>query len=92
VRQEYRRKNSVKQARSKAEAPSGFSRRKFFAGLGVSMAASFLPGNVIAGILGSSRVSLLQRSNGLHEAQMAAEVLYPPVDLSYFEIPIGRRG
>jgi hypothetical protein len=74
------------QAWKKPRAFSGFSRRKFFAGLGVSMAASFLPYSH-AGILASPRSLFFQRSNGRHEV----DLLYPPVDLSYFETPIGQR-
>jgi hypothetical protein len=87
--QEYRRKNSVAQAGKKPRAPFGFSRRKFFAGLGVSM-VSFLPNNLVE-ILGFPWFSFLQRSNGLQEVPLSAELLYPPVDLSYFETPIGHR-
>lgn len=84
--QEYRRKNSVVQARKKPRALSGFSRRKFFAGLGVSMAASFLSYSRV-GIFGSPLSLHLQGSNGRQEV----DLLYPPVDLSYFETPIGHR-
>jgi hypothetical protein len=83
--QEYRRNNSVVQARKEPRVSFGFSRRKFFAGLGFSM-VSFLPNNLV-GICGSPWLSFLQRSNGLHEV----DLLYPPVDLSYFETSIGHR-
>ena len=88
--QEYRRKNSVAQAGIKPEAASDFSRRKFFACLGVSMVASFLS-NSRPGLFGSSWVSFLERWDGPHEVPGGAQLLYPPVDLSYFETPIGYR-
>jgi hypothetical protein len=88
--QEYRRKNSVVQAGKKPRAAFGFSRRTFFAGLGVSV-VSFLPNNFHSAIFGSPWFSLLQRLNGLHEVPAPADLLYPPVDLSYFETPIGHR-
>ena len=91
--QEYRRKNSVAQAviGNNPAASFGFSRRKFFAGLGVSMVASFLPNSIHSRIFDSPWISVLQRSNGLHEGPAPADLLYPPVDLSYFETPIGHR-
>jgi hypothetical protein len=89
--QEYKRKNSVAQVGNKPEAAFVFSRRKFFAGLGILMAASFLPSSVHPEIFGSPWFSFLQRSNGLHEGPAPADLLYPPVDLSYFETPIGHR-
>ena len=87
--QEYRRKNSVAQAGKKPRASFGFSRRKFFARLGVSM-VSFLPNNLV-GIFGSPWLAFLQRSNRPHKMLAPADLLYPPVDLSYFETPIGQR-
>ncbi len=90
--QEYRRKNSVAQAGNQPGASFGFSRRKFFTGLGVSMAASALPNSFHLGILGSPWFSFLQRVSRRGEVPSApADLLYPPVDLSYFETPIGHR-
>jgi hypothetical protein len=87
--QEYKRKNSVAQVGKKPRAAFGFSRRKFVAGLGVSV-GSFLPNNLV-GIFGSPRLAFLQRSKRPHEMPASADLLYPPVDLSYFETPIGQR-
>jgi hypothetical protein len=84
------RKNSVAKAGNQSGASFGLSRREFLAGLGGSMAASFLP-NSRRGIFGSSWFSFLERWNGLDEVPACAALLYPPVDLSYFETPIGHR-
>ena len=90
--QEYRRKNSVAQAGNQPGASFGFSRRKFFAGLGVSVATSALPNSLHLGILGSPWFSFLQCMSRRDEAPaVPADLLYPPVDLSYFETPIGHR-
>jgi hypothetical protein len=71
------------QGGKKPRGSFGYSRRKFLAGLGISMAAMSLR----PGIISSPWFSFLQRSNGLDEV----DLLYPPVDLSYFETPIGHR-
>jgi hypothetical protein len=89
--QEYRLKNSVAQAANKPAQAFGLSRRKFFTASGVSLAASLLSHSVRPGIFGSAWFSFLRHSNIPHEIPAPADLLYPPVDLSYFETPIGHR-
>jgi hypothetical protein len=79
--QEYRRKSVVVQAGLEARGLAGFSRRKFFGFAGVSLAGLFLP-KFVAG-----KVLLL----GVRTNIAQPELLYPPVDLSYFDTPIGWR-
>jgi hypothetical protein len=85
--QEYRRKSVVVQAGREAPGArearglAGFSRRKFFVFAGVSLAGLFLP-KFVAG-----KVLLL----GVRTNIAQPELLYPPVDLSYFDTPIGWR-
>jgi hypothetical protein len=81
--QEYRRKAVVAQAGHGAQRPTGFSRRKFFLGLGVSVATLLLPKFAVA--------EVLQIGASANDVQAVPELLYPPIDLSYFNTPIGGR-
>jgi hypothetical protein len=64
-----------------AQRRAGFSRRKLFAGAGVSLASLFFAESVVA--------KALRFGASANIAQ--PELLYPPVDLSYFDTPIGWR-
>lgn len=75
--QEYRRKSVV------AQASRGFSRRGILAGMGLSLTALLLPK------LAFARVG--QISVGARATAPTPELLYPSVDLSYFNTPIGWR-
>ena len=89
--QEYRRKKAVAQAAHKPDAAPRFSRRRFIAGLSLSITALVLLSRALAGILRSPGFSLFQHLGESHPMDAASDLLYPPVDLSYFEIPIGHR-
>ena len=83
-REEYRRKEVDAQAACERDndTPARCSRRTFVTGLGVPIAAAWAPARVLAG-LG------IFRSAGSAFAQPTQEtpagVMYPPVDLSYFD-------
>ena len=81
--QEYRRKTAVAQAGERCARAAGFSRRELFAGLSVSLTCFLLASRGLTNFL-----FLATRA---WRFQQDAELLYPPVDLSYFDTPIGGR-
>jgi hypothetical protein len=89
--QEYRRKNAVAQASQESETHWRLSRRKLFAGMGASMMAPLISSRSVLAILGSPGSSFFQQQGNLAQAQSPSGLLYPPVDLSYFETPFGHR-
>ncbi len=81
--QEYRRKSGVAQAGLQCETSARCSRRRLLAGLSVSVVGLSLPNRGLTDLLCfSTRAQVLEP---------APELLYPPVDLSYFDTPIGYR-
>jgi hypothetical protein len=89
--QEYRRKNAVAQASPGSDTHRLLSRRKLFAGVGVSMMAPLISSNVFSGIFGLPGSSFLHQHGNSAKTPAPAGPLYPPVDLSYFETPFGYR-
>src|ERR1700730_17727893 len=67
-----------------------FSRRRLFTGLSVSITASLLPSRAFArlGLLYPWGFSFFPRSEELPQREASPDLLYRPVDLSYFEKPI----
>lgn len=80
--QKYRRKSAAAQAEREVGQPAGFLRRSLFAGLGASLATVAIPQFVF----NAFRFSVREKA-----MLPAPELLYPPVDLSYFDTPIGWR-
>jgi hypothetical protein len=69
---------------------SGFSRREFFAGMGGLVAGAAMARGVFAEAANFCSRGTQARSNARDVRGEQAELLYPPVDLSYFEKQIGR--
>jgi hypothetical protein len=67
------------------------SRRKLFAGMGVSMMASLVSSRGFLGILGLRSSSFFSPHGNLAQIPAPPGLLYPPADLSYFETPFGYR-
>jgi hypothetical protein len=78
---EYRRKRAVAQAGREMQRRDRFSRRRLLAGAVVSLACLFVP----------KLVAAKAWQPGASPNMPGPELLYPPVDLSYFDTPIGWR-
>lgn len=72
--QEYRRKKDVPQATPPKAGLREHSRRTFVSNLGFSLSAAIFPNRLFSYLV--------------TQAEAPPEVLYPPVDLSYFDKPI----
>jgi len=70
---------------------AGVSRRWFFAGVGGFFAGAVLARGVLADAAYFCSRDQLVRSNAGNVAGEQAQLLYPPMDLSYFEKQIGYR-
>jgi hypothetical protein len=70
---------------------SGVSRRTFFWGVGGFFAGVLMTRGVFAHAADFCSRDPLVRSNAGNVAGERAELLYPPMDLSYFEKQIGYR-
>lgn len=70
---------------------SGFSRRAFFAGLGGFAVGVVTARDVFADVLQFCGRGTVERRESGDVTGEQTELLYPPVDLSYFEKQIGYR-
>jgi hypothetical protein len=89
--QEYRGKNADAQASRSPESRRRLSRRKLFGGMGAAMIASLASSQVFARIFSASGLSFFIQPESVAQIQSSPVLLYPPVDLSYFETPFGYR-